>query len=439
MPLPSQTARLSAARSPMFRKRRRSGKPWTWIGLGAVGILGAWWLLGGDGESPPRIETAPLSATKTERSTPPDRAPAAITEPAPTRPSKPPPAASAHPPPKVIDMTARRPPAPVEPADEPAAAAPPKTEPAPAKTGPAPSKVEPAPPAPSEPQRAPDPVPHTPAGPVPGAKAPSAASDLPADLRNLLTTGRESAQQNNPVAARRHLSRAFIDPRLPEPERAALRDELTKLNDELVFSPRPGKDDPFVLTHTVQSGDIGLERIARKNGVLTHWRLIQRVNRLPDPNKIRLNQKLKLVKGPFHAIVDKSAFRMDLYLGDPQRPQDWLYIRSLSVGLGEGGSTPVGDYTVRRGSKLENPYWTNPRTGEQFSKDDPKNPIGERWIGLEGVGESAANTGYGIHGTIDPSSIGKEMSMGCVRLGTEDVALVYDLLGEAVSIVRIVP
>ncbi|MFM9995731.1 MAG: L,D-transpeptidase family protein [Phycisphaerales bacterium] len=427
MPLPSQTARLSAARSPMFRKRHRSAKPWALGGVVGVGVIGTWWLLGGGGSGPGTggIEGAPLSSTSTERSSPGEPSPATITGAARVQPPPAAPAEAVYPPPTVIDMGARRSAEKTEPKQEPAPVAPPKNEPTLPIAG--------------DPRRTPDPVPHSPEIQSPAGTLPRSASGLPADLENLLTAGRRGVQQNNLVAARQHLSRAFIDPRLPESERTALREELTKLNDELVFSPRPIKDDPFVLTHTVQSGDIGLERIARKNGVSTHWRLIQRVNRLADPNKIRLNQKLKLVKGPFHAIVNKAAFRMDLYLGDPQRPQDWLYVRSLTVGLGEGGSTPIGDYTVRRGSKLENPYWTNPRTGEQFSKDDARNPIGERWIGLEGVGDSAANTGYGIHGTIDPGSIGKEMSMGCVRLGADDVALVYELLGEGVSIVRIVP
>jgi len=35
---------------------------------------------------------------------------------------------------------------------------------------------------------------------------------------------------------------------------------------------------------------------------------------------------------------------------------------------------------------------------------------------------------YGIHGTIDPASIGENMSMGCIRMLPKDVALVYDLL-----------
>jgi lipoprotein-anchoring transpeptidase ErfK/SrfK len=55
------------------------------------------------------------------------------------------------------------------------------------------------------------------------------------------------------------------------------------------------------------------------------------------------------------------------------------------------------------------------------------------------VGASQGITGYGIHGTIDPGSIGKNLSMGCVRLRDEDIALVFELLAERISVVEIVP
>ena len=58
--------------------------------------------------------------------------------------------------------------------------------------------------------------------------------------------------------------------------------------------------------------------------------------------------------------------------------------------------------------------------GKVFAGTDPKNPLGSHWIDL---GES-----YGIHGTIEPTSIGKSESLGCIRMHTADVEIVYDLL-----------
>jgi len=48
-------------------------------------------------------------------------------------------------------------------------------------------------------------------------------------------------------------------------------------------------------------------------------------------------------------------------------------------------------------------------------KPGPNNPVGTYWIGLSAEG-------YGIHGTPDPSKVGKSESHGCVRLTNWDVS-----------------
>ena len=97
-----------------------------------------------------------------------------------------------------------------------------------------------------------------------------------------------------------------------------------------------------------------------------------------------------------------------------------------------------GVFAVKPGSKLVNPAWTNPRTGEQFKADDPKNPLGEYWVGLIGASDNIRGLEtYGIHGTIEPDSIGLEKSMGCVRMLDDDIRIVYEVLMEQVSRVEI--
>ena len=73
--------------------------------------------------------------------------------------------------------------------------------------------------------------------------------------------------------------------------------------------------------------------------------------------------------------------------------------------------------------KLPNPVWyktTSSGAKETIPPGDPKNELGTRWIGFKPA--------YGIHGTIDPKSIGKAMSNGCVRMHNEDVEELYDLV-----------
>ena len=69
---------------------------------------------------------------------------------------------------------------------------------------------------------------------------------------------------------------------------------------------------------------------------------------------------------------------------------------------------------------------------------NPANPIGDRWIGLEGIDEATRHmSGYGIHGTNEPQSIGQQSSMGCIRMLAQDVEVVYDVLMERMSTVEI--
>jgi lipoprotein-anchoring transpeptidase ErfK/SrfK len=240
----------------------------------------------------------------------------------------------------------------------------------------------------------------------------------------------------DPVAARSVLNQALHEPGLGEEQRSGLRARLTAINEELVFSAKVVAGDPLTDTHAIASGEY-LSTLPAKLGLAIDWRLLQRVNAIPNPDKIRLGQKLKLVRGPFHAVVDKSDYRLDLYAGAPEDGASWTYIRSVRVGLGEGDSTPTGDFVVKRNSKLFDPHWVNPRTGERFDKTNPDNPIGDWWIGIEGLGADAVKTGYGLHGTIDPPSIGQQKSMGCVRMLDADVELVYAMLVEGISRVRI--
>lgn len=259
-----------------------------------------------------------------------------------------------------------------------------------------------------------------------------------AGVAGLVDEARELLGQQQLVAARDRLNEALKHPDATEQDRAMIRGDMAVLNEDLFFSPKVYEGDPLAFGYQIQSGD-RLAAIAANRGLGVDWRLIQRINNISSPNRIRVGQRLKLVQGPMHAIVDKSDYRMDLYAGPPGAMDQWMYIRSFSVGLGEDNSTPVGRFVVRPASKLINPVWRNPRTGEFFAADNPENPIGERWVGLEGTGEIANVEGYGIHGTIEPGSIGRDASMGCVRLDDDDVAVVYECLEESVSEVHIRP
>lgn len=94
------------------------------------------------------------------------------------------------------------------------------------------------------------------------------------------------------------------------------------------------------------------------------------------------------------------------------------------VGVGREGFTWSGVQTVSR--KAEWPDWRPPAEMiarqpylPRFMAGGPGNPMGARAMYL-------GSSMYRIHGTNDPSTIGKFVSSGCIRLTNEDVTDLFN-------------
>lgn len=250
-----------------------------------------------------------------------------------------------------------------------------------------------------------------------------------------LGRGMRLIEEGKYVEGRRVLSRVlFYDRNLAPQDAEVIRMTLASVNEQLVFSPKVFAGDPLAESYAIQSGDL-LAKIAPRFNLT--YQFLEDINGI-DARKLRVGQTIKLIRGPFHAIIDKSAYRMDIVLRGADG--NWVYVRSYQVGLGEGNSTPPGKWIIEPGRKVKNPAWRNPRTSEYYKPDDPANPIGEYWLALEGADQHTSGLGgYGIHGTVDPSSIGSQASMGCVRLRDADIEAVFYLLVEGGSTVEIRP
>ncbi len=97
------------------------------------------------------------------------------------------------------------------------------------------------------------------------------------------------------------------------------------------------------------------------------------------------------------------------------------------VAVGRDGKGFAGDAVIRRKAKY--PSW---RPTANMIKEDPDlygplrkglpggldNPLGARALYLY---ENGKDTYYRIHGTMDPSSIGRATSAGCIRLFNQDI------------------
>jgi LysM repeat protein len=258
------------------------------------------------------------------------------------------------------------------------------------------------------------------------AKGPEDSKPQPERALSLMKAAQEASDRGDVLAARSQLSDALREG-LPPSQTIQARAELVQIGEETIFSSRVTPGDPFVESYIIRPGDT-LAKIANAYDITAD--LLARINGIEDKDRIRAGQNIKVIRGPFHVVVTRSTFDLDVYLQN-------TFVKHFKVGLGADQSTPLGEWVVE--TKLKNPTYHPARGGRIIAADDPENPLGERWIGLKGVaGEAVGQERYGIHGTIEPDSIGRAVSLGCIRMHNSDVELLYEMLvvGKSRVVVR---
>ena len=258
----------------------------------------------------------------------------------------------------------------------------------------------------------------------------------------MVAGGEKLLAERKKAEGRAMLSKALLSGKLGEATANTVRAKLEALADEMIFSREVFDGDPYTAQYTFLQGEV-LAKVERKLTLHVPTQILLKINRIGAGKDIRYGQTLKVINGPFHAIVDKGDFNMDIFLH--RDGFDPAFVKRLRVGLGKNGSTPVGMWRVKLGSKRDHAPWFPPPGAEaqrSIQWGEPGYPLGKMgyWIGLEGT-EDATRTheGYGIHGTNDPASIGKASSLGCIRLADPDIELVFFLLYEKWSTVRVRP
>jgi len=154
---------------------------------------------------------------------------------------------------------------------------------------------------------------------------------------------------------------------------------------------------------------LGFDRVARLNPSINVW--------IPDPGTVvRLPTEHILPDRPWHGLVINVP-EMQLYdftqLGAPE-PE----VFAIAIG-DEMDPSLVGEYRV--GPKRERPVWTVPASIRAEKPElpavvpaGPDNPLGDHWMTI-------GTTSYGIHGTNNRWSIGREATHGCIRLYNDEM------------------
>jgi L,D-transpeptidase ErfK/SrfK len=156
---------------------------------------------------------------------------------------------------------------------------------------------------------------------------------------------------------------------------------------------------------------LGFDRVARLNPDLDPW--------IPDRGSVvRLPTEHVPPDAPPRGLVINVP-EMQLY-DFGQRPEPEVF--AIAIG-DQMDPSLIGSYEV--GEKRERPAWRVPESIRAERPElpavvppGPDNPLGDRWMTI-------GRTSYGIHGTNNRWSIGREATHGCIRLYNDEMERLY--------------
>lgn len=111
-------------------------------------------------------------------------------------------------------------------------------------------------------------------------------------------------------------------------------------------------------------------------------------------------------------IINRAANELALF-------ENGHLVKKFMVATGKSSTpTPIGKFPIV--NKIKNrPFYKLDIPG-----GDPRNPLGDRWIGLDIDGTNG--TTYAIHGNSNASTIGHHVSNGCIRMYNGDVRELFE-------------
>ena len=156
-----------------------------------------------------------------------------------------------------------------------------------------------------------------------------------------------------------------------------------------VTSPRPsGVGSVFVVLQ--RRGEMAEVRLPVRPAGSTGW--------------VKLSD-VRLTSHRWRIVVELAAYRLTVFQGP-----DVVRVETIGVGT-EGTPTPGG-------------HWF---TTELLQPPKPDGPYGSYAFGLSGFtgtsdGPAAAYGQLGLHGTNDPSTLGRNVSLGCLRMSNDAIS-----------------
>jgi lipoprotein-anchoring transpeptidase ErfK/SrfK len=182
---------------------------------------------------------------------------------------------------------------------------------------------------------------------------------------------------------------------------------------------------PAILSNQANAQILGYASAPQSSFPSDNLMLVPDEGRLPERLR-RATVSFDTREAPGTIIIDTGNTALYYVLGQGRAVR-------YGVGVGRDGFTWSGVQTISR--KAEWPDWYPPAEMvarqpylPRFVAGGPGNPLGARAMYL-------GSSQYRIHGTNDPSTIGKFVSSGCIRLTNEDVADLFSRVNVGTRVV----
>jgi len=212
--------------------------------------------------------------------------------------------------------------------------------------------------------------------------------------------------------AQLHLSTFYNRPGLSPAEAEQVTALLDQLAGTVIYSKQHLLEPPY----RTLPGDT-LQKISQDYGVSAE--LLGKINGLREGQPLTPGTELKVLRGPFEAVVDLQRYELTMFLKG-------RYAGRFRIGVGRDYPPPAGAFAVCE--KQLNPMFYGP--DRTIDAGDPANPLGKRLLNL---GQQVA-----IHGTNNPQGVGRADGRGSIFLSDREIDDVFDILsvGSTVTIRR---
>jgi LysM repeat protein len=247
--------------------------------------------------------------------------------------------------------------------------------------------------------------------------APAAKVQSP-EVKRLLDQAAVRESEDDRAGARQILLRVLLR-RDADDVRAFAERKIGSLNTALIFSDAAM---PEKMKHRVANGDL-IGKLAKQYGCTQEY--ILKVNGIDKPESLRSGRDVWVLKNPvFELTVFKRGNSAVLTLANQ-------FFKRYTIGVGKSENVPGGTYVIR--SKVKKSAVPPPESGED-ALGRAQHLFGTRWFALSATGATPDVKGFGLHGTWNESTLGRQVDAGFVRFRNADIEELCALLTDGTPV-----